>query len=260
MATLMLVDDETSILEVYRNILEIRDHEILAEARDGGEAVMAYSQLSRKPDVILMDHRMPRSNGINAMKNIHALNPLQCIIFVTADYEAAKFAMTLGAHSFIMKPFRMDALFNSIEVALSDIDRKKSQIRESFMALVTRLNTANKKNVNEISERLEKEVIDKFLPGSVQETQTIETLANWLCMFFNIMGMEFSHEIDGNKVTVSNAKCAWLEAIGKNPLFCLSARCTISRFAMKTGREFHLEHENSIMGGDRICLFKLYFE
>jgi hypothetical protein len=48
--------------------------------------------------------------------------------------------------------------------------------------------------------------------------------------------------------------------MGPNPLFCLSARCAISRFAMKTGRNFNLEHESSIMGGDKVCLFKLYFE
>jgi YesN/AraC family two-component response regulator len=208
----------------------------------------------------LMDHRMPRSNGINAMKSIQAINPLQCVIFVTADYEAAKFAMTLGAHSFIMKPFRMDALFNAIEVALADQVAKKNQIREAFLGLVTRLNVESARNMPEISERLEKEVIDKFLPIPVQENLTVETAANWLCKFFNTMGMEFSYEIAENKVTIRNTKCAWKEAMGQNPLFCLSARCAISRFARKTGRNFNLEHESSIMGGDKICQFKLYFE
>jgi two-component system chemotaxis response regulator CheY len=259
MATLMLVDDEPSIIEVYRNILEIRDHEILGEAHDGDEAVQIYDALGKKPDVILMDHRMPRSNGINAMKSIQAINPLQCVIFVTADYEAAKFAMTLGAHSFIMKPFRMDALFNAIEVALADQVAKKNQVREAFLGLVTRLNADSARNMVEISERLEKDVIDRFLPGPVQENLTVETTANWLCKFFNIMGMDWSYENEGKRVTLHNTKCAWME-IGPNPLFCIASKCAISRFAMKTGRNFNLEHECSIMGGDKICQFKLYFE
>jgi len=260
MATLMLVDDEPSIIEVYRNILEIKAHEILAEAHDGDEAKVIYSEMSKKPDVILMDHRMPRSNGINAMKNIQSINPLQCVIFVTADYEAAKFAMTLGAHSFIMKPFRMDALFNAIEVALADMERRKNQIRESFLNLATRLNAEGARNILEISERLEKEVIDKFLPTPIKENLTIEITANWICKFFNIMDMDFSYVIEENKVIIRNTRCVWKENMGPNPLFCLSARCAISRFAMKTGRTFNLEHESSIMGGDKVCLFKLYFE
>jgi two-component system chemotaxis response regulator CheY len=257
---LMLVDDEASIIEVYWNILEIRNHEVVAEASDGDEALLKYCSMEKKPDIILMDHRMPRSNGITAMKNIQMINPLQSIIFVTADFDAAKMAMGLGAHSFIMKPFRMDALFNAIEVALADQVAKKNQIREAFLGLVARLNTDSARNIAEISERLEKEVIDKFLPAPVQENLTIETTANWLCKFFNTMGMEFSYEIAENKVTIRNTRCAWMETMGKNPLFCLSARCAISRFAMKTGKNFNLEHETSIMGGDEVCLFKLYFE
>lgn len=260
MATLMLVDDEASIIEVYRNILEIRSHEVVAEASDGDEALLIYCSLERKPDVILMDHRMPRSNGIIAMKNIQMINPIQSIIFVTADYDAAKFAMGQGAHSFIMKPFRMDALFNAIEVALADQIAKKNQIREAFLGLVARLKADSVHNMVGISERLEKEVIDKFLPVPVQENLKVETMANWLCKFFNIMDMEFSYVIEENKVTIRNTRCIWMETMGPNPLFCLSARCAISRFARKTGRNFNLEHESSIMGGDKVCLFKLYFK
>lgn len=257
MATLMLVDDEPSILEVYRNILEIRSHEILAEANDGDEALLVYCSLEKKPDIILMDHRMPRSNGITAMKNIQMLNPIQSIIFVTADYEAAKFAMNQGAHSFIMKPFRMDALFNAIEVALADQAALKNQVREAFLSLVARLNTDSARNIQEISERMEREVIDKFLPDIAQDALAPETMANWLCKFFNVMGMEFSYEIAGNKVLISNTRCVWKETLGPNPLFCLSARCAIARFARKTGKNFNLEHEKSIMGGDDSCHFTL---
>ena len=260
MATLMLVDDEASIIEVYRNILEIRNHEVVAEASDGDEALLIYCSLEKKPDIILMDHRMPRSNGITAMNNIKMINPIQSIIFVTADYDAAKFAMGQGAHSFIMKPFRMDALFNAIEVALADQAAMKNQVREAFLGLVARLNTDSSRNIQEISERMEREVIDKFLPGNIQDSLGPETMANWLCKFFNIMGMEFSYVIEKNNVSITNTRCIWKETLGPNPLFCLSARCAIARFARKTGRNFNLEHEKSIMGGDDVCHFTVNIE
>jgi YesN/AraC family two-component response regulator len=259
MATLMLVDDEAPILEVYRNVLEIRDHKVICEAHDGDEAVTLYGSLNVKPDVILMDHRMPRSNGITAMKNIHMMNPLQCVIFVTADFDAAKHVMDLGAHSFILKPFRMDALFNSIEVALSDIAAKRSMIREAFLGLVTNLGVSGTGNALEVSERLEREVIDKFPPGKNNEPLTPETMANWLCKFFNVMGLNYSYEISGNKVSLNNAKCVWMEKNGPNPAFCFAARCVISRFAMKTGGEFTLDGCSTIMGGDKECRFVVSF-
>jgi two-component system chemotaxis response regulator CheY len=259
MATLMLVDDEPSILEVYRNVLEIRDHVVIAEAHDGEEAVVLYNTLKTKPDVILMDHRMPRSNGITAMKNIHLINPLQCIIFVTADYDAAKTVMELGAHSFILKPFRMDALFNSIEVALADMATLKNHIRESFLGLTARLSTNGQHNIPMLSERLEKEVIDKFIPGKGTEPLAIETMANWLCKFFNLMGLDFSYDVSGNRVSLRNTRCVWMESMGPNPMFCLAARCVISRFAMKTGLEFNMDSTGTIMGGDDACGFQISF-
>ncbi|MBA3045005.1 MAG: response regulator [Candidatus Thermoplasmatota archaeon] len=259
MATLMLVDDEASIIEVYRNILDIKNHEVVAEASDGDEALLIYCTLETKPDVILMDHRMPRSNGITAMKNIQLINPLQCIIFVTADFEAAKYAMGQGAHSFIMKPFRMDALFNAIEVALADQIVKKNQIREAFLGLVARLNRESAHNVQELSDKLEKEVIDKFLPSASKDALTVETMTNWLCKFFNRMGLEFSYEISGNSVLLRNTHCVWMESLGPNPTFCLATRCVISRFAMKTGLEFNMDSTGSIMGGDAACGFEVHF-
>ena len=124
MAKMFLVDDDRAIIEVYHNMLEIKGHEIIGEAFDGENAVEIYKKLPAKPDIILMDHRMPFKSGLIAMKDIHTINPTQCIIFVTADFEAAKDALDMGAQSFIMKPFRMDDLFNSIEMALLEKKRE----------------------------------------------------------------------------------------------------------------------------------------
>ncbi|HAX95084.1 MAG TPA: hypothetical protein DCY35_00960 [Prolixibacteraceae bacterium] len=259
MATLMLVDDEPSILEVYKNVLEIKNHTVICEARDGEAAVVLYGSLKEKPDVILMDHRMPKSNGITAMRNIHFINPLQCIIFVTADFEAAKQVMNFGANGFILKPFRMDTLFNSIQVAISDIRLRENRIRESFLGLVANLRPEDPMSLKEISEKLEREVIDTFIPGDNSVTLTIETMANWLCKFFNLMGLNYTYQVSGNQVVLKNSICIWGDSLGSNPKFCTASKCVISRFAMKTCKEFTLDCIGTIMGGHPQCEYILIF-
>ena len=118
MAKIFLVDDDKAIIEVYKIMLEIKGHEVIGEAYDGEHAVEVYNTFLVKPDIILMDHRMPFKNGISTMKDILSTNQNQCIIFITADFESAKDSVTKGAHSFIMKPFCMNDLFNSIDMAL----------------------------------------------------------------------------------------------------------------------------------------------
>ena len=116
MVTIFIVDDDIEIISVYREILRLTNHEIIAEAPNGEEAVEIFKAMKKLPDIIIMDYRMPGINGLEAMKYIRDINPLQGIIFVTADQGIGMKAIELGANSFILKPFRIDALFNSIEM------------------------------------------------------------------------------------------------------------------------------------------------
>jgi len=113
--SVLIVDDELFIVELYRDILQLRGYRVVGTAFDGQEALKKYSQSSEKPDVVLMDHRMPIMNGVEATKQIIRMNPKAKVIFVSADVFIEKEAREAGAVDFLPKPFRMDDLIEKME-------------------------------------------------------------------------------------------------------------------------------------------------
>jgi len=115
MTSVLIVDDELFIVELYRDILQLRGYRVLGTAFDGEEALRKYVSSSDKPDVIIMDHRMPVMNGVEATREIIRMNPSQKVIFVSADVLVEKEARDAGAIEFLPKPFRMDDLIEKME-------------------------------------------------------------------------------------------------------------------------------------------------
>ena len=115
MTSVLIVDDELFIVELYRDILQLRGYKVVATAFDGEEALRKYTNIGDKPDVIIMDHRMPVMNGVDATKEIIRMNPKQKVIFVSADVLVEKEARDAGAVDFLPKPFRMDDLIEKME-------------------------------------------------------------------------------------------------------------------------------------------------
>lgn len=115
MTSVLIVDDELFIVELYRDILQLRGYRIVGTAFDGEEAVRKYSSNSEKPDVVIMDHRMPVMNGVQATREIIRMNPKQKVIFVSADVMVEKEAREAGAIDFLPKPFRMDDLIEKMQ-------------------------------------------------------------------------------------------------------------------------------------------------
>lgn len=115
MTSVLIVDDELFIVELYRDILQLRGYKVVGTAFDGEEALRKYSDSNDKPDVIIMDHRMPVMNGVDATKEIMRINPRQKVIFVSADVLVEKEAREAGAVDFLPKPFRMDDLIEKME-------------------------------------------------------------------------------------------------------------------------------------------------
>ena len=115
MTSVLIVDDEMFIVELYRDILQLRGYKVVGTAFDGEEALRKYGSSSDKPDVVIMDHRMPIMNGVEATKQIIRMNPRQKVIFVSADVLIEKEAREAGAVEFLPKPFRMDDLIEKME-------------------------------------------------------------------------------------------------------------------------------------------------
>jgi len=119
MASIFIVEDEFSLVRLYELVLTSFGHKIIAVANNGEEAVQKYKNLHDKPDIIIMDHRMPIKNGIDATEEILEINRNAKIIFASADKEAREKAEMMGVLSFKTKPFSNEKLLRNIEKALN---------------------------------------------------------------------------------------------------------------------------------------------
>ncbi len=113
------MEDDKSLQILYDKMLKLIGFEIIGIANNGLEAVKMYKAFNKKPDIILMDHRMPVKNGIEASREILAHDPSSKIIFVSADKKIKEEALELGIYDFIEKPFRLDKLINKIKEVAS---------------------------------------------------------------------------------------------------------------------------------------------
>ncbi len=101
---LLLVDDQRLLRDGLRILLEMEDDlRVVAEAGDGQEALEAYA--AARPDVVLMDIRMPQMDGVEATRRLLALDPRARIIILTTfdDDEYIFDALRAGALGYLLK-------------------------------------------------------------------------------------------------------------------------------------------------------------
>ncbi|WP_343240603.1 MULTISPECIES: response regulator transcription factor [unclassified Streptomyces] len=113
----LLADDQTVVRAGFRALLDLTDDlVVVAEAADGVQAV----ELARttRPDVVLMDIRMPRADGLEATRRIGADRTLDAVrVLVLTRYEADEYvfeALRAGAAGFLLKDIDPDDLRTAI--------------------------------------------------------------------------------------------------------------------------------------------------
>jgi len=111
----LLADDQPLLRRGFRMIIEAEDDlTVTGEAGDGGEA----ADLARRspPDVVLMDIRMPNTDGIEATRRIVAANPaVRVLVLTTFDLDEYAFgALRVGASGFLLKDVRPAELISAI--------------------------------------------------------------------------------------------------------------------------------------------------
>ena len=117
MIRVLIADDDMVVREGLRAILELAgDIELLGEAVDGEDAVRLAGEL--RPDVVLMDLRMPNLDGIEALKQIKARFPaVEVVILTTYDDEHIVQGLRAGARGYLLKDAGRDVLFDAIRAA-----------------------------------------------------------------------------------------------------------------------------------------------
>ncbi len=100
-----IVEDDRMVIETYREILRIYGFEVAGWSYDGEEAIQKLSELKPRPDVVLMDHRLPSKSGVETTLILLRMDPHLKILFISADATVKTAAMASGAVGFLRKPF-----------------------------------------------------------------------------------------------------------------------------------------------------------
>ena len=103
MIRVCLVDDQTLVRQGVRSLLELADNiEVVAEAADGRQAVELIPRI--KPDVVLMDMRMPVMSGLEALQALSAANSLPPTIILTTfdDDQLVLAGIKAGARGYLL--------------------------------------------------------------------------------------------------------------------------------------------------------------
>src|SRR5210317_1440497 len=102
---ILIVDDETLARDRLRRMIETDGlHEVVGDVSSGIEAIKASERL--KPDLCLLDIRMPGMDGIETAQHFMSLEDAPAVIFCTAYEEHAVQAFELQAVGYLLKPVR----------------------------------------------------------------------------------------------------------------------------------------------------------
>ncbi|MEQ1598503.1 MAG: LytTR family DNA-binding domain-containing protein [Methylotenera sp.] len=116
MLNILIADDEAPARNRMRDLLsEIENVAVVAEAKNGKEALNLA--LQTKPNLMLLDIRMPVMDGIEAAQHAQKLEPKPHIIFTTAFDAYAIKAFDLNAIDYLLKPIRLERLQTAINKA-----------------------------------------------------------------------------------------------------------------------------------------------
>jgi two-component system, chemotaxis family, chemotaxis protein CheY len=118
MARVLVVDDAAFMRKMVTDALSGGGHEVVGEAGNGIEAVSRFQEL--RPDVMTLDITMPEKDGLDALREIIAVDPGAKVIMCSALGQESKVleSIKLGAKDFVVKPFQPDRVISAVAKAL----------------------------------------------------------------------------------------------------------------------------------------------
>jgi CheY-like chemotaxis protein len=121
--TVLMVDDDREIKQEARVRLRSAGYTLL-DANDGEQGVSAA--VASHPDVILMDVRMPRKDGLTALSDLKQRADTREIpvVMLSASVVDQKAALDAGARFFLKKPYRGETLIQAVQAAMATRNKK----------------------------------------------------------------------------------------------------------------------------------------
>jgi two-component system, response regulator PdtaR len=137
---ILVAEDETIIRLDLKETLERAGFEVCGEARDGEEAVELARE--KKPDLAVLDVKMPRLDGIEAARRILAERPIPIVMLTAYGHdELVARAVEAGVFAYLVKPFRESDLLPAIQTAkarYAELEALREEAESLAEALATR--------------------------------------------------------------------------------------------------------------------------
>jgi NarL family two-component system response regulator YdfI len=156
MIKILIADDHLIIRQGLRLILETEtDFELIGEASDGNEALKLCKKL--KPDVVLMDLRMPNMDGLTAIEKLRIEQPEIAVVILTTfnEDELMLRGLQAGAHGYLLKDTDRSTLFDTIRAAARGETLLKPEIMARVLAQKNVTKTESHEPVNLTERELE---------------------------------------------------------------------------------------------------------
>ncbi len=132
---ILVADDHLIIRQGLRLILETEaEFELVGEAADGAEAVRLCAEL--RPEVVLMDLRMPGMDGLTAIERLRAEQPHVAVVILTTfnEDDLMMRGLRAGAKGYLLKDTDRETLFNTIRAASRGETLLKPEIMKRVLA------------------------------------------------------------------------------------------------------------------------------
>jgi DNA-binding NarL/FixJ family response regulator len=142
MINVMLVDDQNLVRKGVRSLLELSEEiEVVAEAVDGAEAIRTIPEV--KPDVVLLDMRMPGKSGLDVLRELSETKQLPPTIILTTfdDDELLLAGIQAGARGYLLKDVSLTELVNAVKTVAEGGSVVKPAVTQRLLKGLENLHT-----------------------------------------------------------------------------------------------------------------------
>jgi DNA-binding NarL/FixJ family response regulator len=142
MIKVMLVDDQNLVRKGVRSLLELSEEiSVVAEASDGREAIRTIPEI--KPDVVLLDMRMPEMSGLDVLLALSAAGVLPPTIILTTfdDDEMVLAGIKAGARGYLLKDVSLEELVNAVRTVAQGGSMIKPAVTQRLLQGLENLKT-----------------------------------------------------------------------------------------------------------------------